>query len=291
MPLQPSTLPPGRSGSSGRHAQHFFLMAFDVETWGTGANPHGYRLWDFSVDWANDVFSFTSLPQADTVEFNANMCGFSRNCIPQPNPGEGLSSLSQFTMYRAQFRSFASHASIVVNHTVDSNGNDLAGIRWAELRNEGTGWAVYQTGTYAPADGVHRWMGSIAMDGAGNIALGYSASSQSTFPSIRYVTREAGDPLGVLPGGEVVLIAGGGSQQNSKNRWGDYSTMSVDPIDDCTFWYTQEYYANNGSFDFKTRIGSFRIPSCVDAEPDITAPDAVSDLAVSAHGVSSITLT
>lgn len=256
--LQPSHLegPPPALGTP-----NTFLMAFDDQTWGTGGNPDGYRLWDFAVDWVNGVASFTSLGQVDTIEFDANMCNFSRNCIPQL-AGEGLDSLSQFTMYRAQYRSFGTHDSIVVNHTVDANGSDLAGVRWAELRNTGAGWAVYQTGTYAP-DGDHRWMGSIAMDGAGNIALGYSVSSSSTTnPSVRYVTREAGDDLGLLPGGEVELIAGTGSQTSSFNRWGDYSTMSVDPVDDCTFWYTQEYYANDGSFDFKTRIGSFKLPSC-----------------------------
>ena len=126
------------------------------------------------------------------------MCNFSRNCIPQPSPGEGLDSLSQFTMYRAQYRSFGTHDSIVVNHTVDV-GSDVAGIRWAELRNTGSGWVLRQTGTFAPEepDGLieHRWMGSIAMDGDGNIALGYSVSGPDTFPSVRYVTREAADPL------------------------------------------------------------------------------------------------
>ena len=117
-----------------------FIMAFDDETWGTGDNPDGYRLWDFSVDWVNPANSrFTPLIQADTVELDANMCNFSSTCIPQPRPGEGLYSLSQMTMYRAQYRSFSTYETIVVNHTVDANGNDRGGIRWAELRrNDGT---------------------------------------------------------------------------------------------------------------------------------------------------------
>jgi len=135
-------------------------------------------------------------------------------------------------------------------------------VHWAELRNSGSGWSVFQEGTYAPADGNNRWMGSAAMNGSGDIALGYSVSSSGTFPSVRYTSRVATDPLGVLPGGEVVLIAGTGSQTSSSNRWGDYSSMSVDPVDDCTFWYTQEYYENTNSFDFKTRIGAIPGPGC-----------------------------
>jgi hypothetical protein len=167
-------------------------------------------------------------------------------------------------MYRAQYRYWGTHESLVINTTVDASGNNTAGIRWAELRNSGGGWAVHQEGTYAPADGENRWTGSAAMNGDGDIALGYSLSSRNTFPSVRYTTRMAGDPLGTLPGGEVELVAGAGSQTSSFNRWGDYSTMSVDPVDDCTFWYTQEYYENTGSFDFKTRIGAFAGPSCGD---------------------------
>jgi hypothetical protein len=119
---------------------------------------------------------------------------------------------------------------------------------------------LYQTGTYALDDGLHRWMGSSAMDKAGNIAVGYSVSGQFLFPSIRYATRSASDPLGTL-GNEVELHAGTGAQLRSFNRWGDYSSMSVDP-DGCTFWYTQEYYANSARFDFKTRIGSIQVPGC-----------------------------
>ena len=106
-------------------------------------------------------------------------------------------------------------------------------------------------------------MGSIAMDSEGHIALGFSVSSANTDPSIRYVTRDSGDAPGTLPGGEVEVIAGGGAQTGA-NRWGDYSTMSVDPVAECTFWYTQEYYANTGSFDFKTRIAAFKMPDCDD---------------------------
>jgi hypothetical protein len=166
-------------------------------------------------------------------------------------------------MYRAQYRSFGTHDSLLISTTVDADGNDTAGVRWAELRNSGGGWGLYQEGTYAPADGLNRWMGSIAMNGNGDIALGYSVSDKNTYPSIRYVTRCASDPLGTLPGGEVEIIAGTGTQTQA-NRWGDYSSMSVDPSDDSTFWYTQEYYENTNSFDFKTRIAAIPAPNCVE---------------------------
>lgn len=239
-----------------------FIMSFDDEVWGTGANPDGYRLWDFHVDFATPGNStFTALPQVNAAEFDANLCNFNP-CITQPSGGERLDSLSQFTMYRAQFRHFSGYESLVINHTVDVTGRNLAGIRWAELRKTGGSWSLHQTGTFAPSDGNHRWMGSIAQDKQGNIALGYSISSRNKTPSVRYATRNAGDPLGTL-GGEVELVAGGGVQKSSSHRWGDYSSMSVDPADGCTFWYTQEYYANTGNFDFKTRIGSFKVPGCI----------------------------
>ena len=104
-------------------------------------------------------------------------------------------------------------------------------------------------------------MGSINIDGAGNIALGYSVSGDATFPSIRYTSRAATDPLGQMAGGEVTCVAGTGSQTSSTNRWGDYSTLSVDPADDCTFWLTSEYYPTTSASDFRTRICSFRLPN------------------------------
>jgi hypothetical protein len=257
--MQPSHYDGGTAPPAG--SPNTFIQAWDDETWGTGTLPDGYRLFDFSVNWTSPLSStFTPLPQADAPEFDANLCNFNSACIPQPAPGEKLDVLGQFTMYRAMYRNFGTHESLVINHTVDVNRN-LAGVRWAELRDTGGGWFVYQTGTISP-DKNHRWMGSIAMDKQGNIAVGYSVSGRKLNPSIRYATRSSTDPLGTM-GAEVTLQAGGGVQQSSFNRWGDYSSMSVDPSDGCTFWYTNEYYANNGSFDFKTKIGSFKLPGCI----------------------------
>jgi hypothetical protein len=281
--LQPSHLE-GAAPPAG--TPNTFVMAFDVETWGGILDTSdGYRVWNFATNWNNPLSStFTEQALITTPAFDAELCGYGP-CVTQPAPGELLSPMSQFTMYRAQYRNFGTYQAMVLNHTVDA-GNNVAGIRWAELRRTPTtSWSLYQTGTFAPADGVHRWMGSIAMDKVGNIALGYSASSATTFPGIRYNSRTATDPPGTLPGGEVLMIAGSDVQVNSVNRWGDYSTMTVDP-DGCTFWYTQEYQADDGDFsqtrDFKTRIGSFKFDNCSTAAPlrdlaitQVTAPASV----------------
>jgi hypothetical protein len=194
-------------------------------------------------------------------------------------------------MYRLQYRNFGTHETLVVNHTVDADGADHAGIRWYEVRDPGGTPFINQQGTYAP-NAHHRWMGSIAMDGNGNMALGYSASSTTLYPSIGYVGRLAGDPLGTLPQGETPLILGSGSQTHSASRWGDYSTMSVDPTDSCTFWYTQEYYETTSSAGWQTRIGSFTFPSCTVAPPvaDIKANNSDGPVDITPSGNLSITV-
>jgi hypothetical protein len=244
-----------------------FSRAWDDDEQGPLTGTDGYRLWEFTADFATPSNStFTELPIVPSAGFDSTMCGFfQRACIPQPSRGERLDPIDELQMYRAQYRHFSTHDSLVLNTTVDATGRNVAGIRWAELRNAGSGWILHQEGTFAPADGQHRWMGSAAMDKNGNIALGYSMSSRDTFPSIRYTSRAAGDPLGTMPGGEVELVAGSDVQARSFNRWGDYSTMSVDPVDGCTFWYTQEYQRNDDArkdFDFKTRIGAFKLAGC-----------------------------
>jgi hypothetical protein len=173
-------------------------------------------------------------------------------------------------MYRLAYRYFGDHESLVVNHTVgvgNNKKNQIASVRWYELRNPaGSIMAngkpvVYQQGTLGTSDRIHRWMGSISMDKIGNIALGYSASSGSVEPSIRYTGRAVSDPLGVMQT-EAIIKAGGGSQLSNLNRWGDYSAMSIDPVDDCTFWYTNEYLKSNGIFNWSTWIASFKFPGC-----------------------------
>jgi hypothetical protein len=237
----------------------------------------GYRNHTLCVDWANTGNS--TYTEGGLVVAGSNFdrflgSGFSA-CISPVNGGEILDCLAGFTMYRAQYRWFGTEASVVLNTTVDA-GSDRAGIRWAETlsANGQSGWTLGQDGTYAPADDNERWMGSIAQDQDRNIALGYSVTSPTRFPSVAYTSRMAGDPAGQMQGGEVICHEGTGAQTASSNRWGDYSSMSVDPVDDCTFWYTQEYYENTNSFDFKTRICSFRFEDC---DPDPCTVDADCD--------------
>lgn len=219
---------------------------------------HRLQLWNFHVDFTNiNSSSFTGPTNLPTATFDSSL-----NFIPQPGTNSVLDPLSDRLMMRLQYRNSSGRQTLVVNHTVDASGASHAGVRWYELQNTGSGWSIRQQGTYAP-DNDHRWMGSIASDKDGNLALGYSVSSQTTFPSIRYAGRLAADPLGVLGQAETSLMVGSGSEtQTGRPRWGDYSMMAVDPLDNCTFWYTQEYYANTGNINWQTRIGSFRFPSC-----------------------------
>jgi hypothetical protein len=247
------------------------FIEWDDSTW-IGPND-SVRIWEFHVDWAvpgNSTFGIGGNPNyvVNTSNVDPNMCGGSRACIPQPSPGYPLDAIADRLMFRAQYRNFGGYETLVANHTVDLGG-DRAGIHWMELRDSGSGWTLHQDGVYGPADGENRWMGSIAMDRDGNIALGYSVSSTQTYPSIRYTGRMAGDPLGTLPQGEASVIAGSGVQTSTYSRWGDYSMMSVDPVDDCTFWYTQEYYEVTGYAPWQTRVGAFQFPTCAGDVPEI----------------------
>jgi hypothetical protein len=199
-------------------------------------------------------------------------------------------------MYRLAYRNFGDHESLVVNHTVSAvvNSKTVAGIRWYELRNtpaSATGTpSVFQQGTFAP-DQEFRWMGSIAMSGAGDIALGYSRSSSNSgdYPSIAYTGRLAGDAAGKMTQGETVMIKGKGSQE-FYNRWGDYSSMSVDPSDDCTFWYTNEYLASNGSFNWHTRIGSFKLAGCNTVPSNFSLSASPTSLSLAQGGSGTLTI-
>lgn len=215
----------------------------------TGINFWGNKqmeIWELSADWANPANSTFTLAESLTpATFNSNVSG-----IPQPGTGTGLASISSVLMFRLPFRDFGSYKAMVANHTVNAGGR--AGIRWYELRDDGPGWTIYQQGTYSP-DTENRWMGSIAMAENGNIALGYSVSSSTVYPSIRYTGRTANAPPGEMNVQEIEVMAGASSQTNIE-RWGDYSCMSVDPASDTTFWFTTEYMKGAG---WGTRIVSF----------------------------------
>jgi hypothetical protein len=193
-----------------------------------------------------------------------------------------LDALGDRLMYRLAYRNLGDHEALVANHTVVSGGGNV-GVRWYEIRSPNGPPTIYQQGTYAP-DGDNRWMASVAQDKSGNIAVGYSTASSVTYPSIRYTGWETGNPLGTLQA-ENTLIAGGGVQ-NSYNRWGDYSAMRIDPTDDCTFWYTQEYYQTTQDGLWYTRIGSFKFSSCGGATKTATTTSLGSSLNPSKIGQS-----
>jgi hypothetical protein len=222
------------------------------------------NLWRFHVDFANAANTTLTGPTSIAVAAFTAACG-GGTCIPQPSTSTKLDSLADRLMYRLAYRRFTDHEALVVNHSVKAGGTKRAevdGVRWYELRSVTSGTpVVFQQGTFAP-DSVSRWMGSIAMDKVGNIAVGYSASSSSVFPSLRYTARAVTDPLGTL-GAETVIQAGGGSQTGNLHRWGDYSALTVDPVDDCTFWYTSEYEKASGSYNWSTRIASFKLAGCI----------------------------
>ncbi|MEO8285074.1 MAG: S-layer homology domain-containing protein [Chloroflexota bacterium] len=222
-------------------------------------------LWKFHVDWTTPANStFTGPTNIPVAPFDTDICVAPREqCIDQPGTTARLEAIADRLMWRLAYRNMGSYESLVVNHTVDANGSGQAGIRWHEIRNPNAAPTLFQEGTYAPNDGTHRWMGSIAMDKQGNIALGFSASSSSVYPSLRYAGRLVGDPAGQLSQGEATLFAGTGSEDfPAAPRWGDYSALTVDPSDECTFWYTQEYFSQTALRAWRTRIGSFKFPGC-----------------------------
>ena len=249
------------------------------------------NLWKFHVDWAAPGNSTLTGPTAIPVASFSAACGGGA-CIPQPGTSQKLDSLADRLMSRLAYRNFGDHASLVVNHSVGTGFLNLgpSGVRWYELRSPNGTPTVYQQGTYAP-DSTYRWMGSIAMDKVGNIALGYSASSSSVAPSVRYTGHLVTDPAGVMGQGEGILQAGTGSQLANLSRWGDYSSMTVDPTDDCTFWYVGEYLKANGTWNWSTRIGSFTLPGCgAPVASDFSIAASPTALAIAPGGMSSSTI-
>ena len=229
-----------------------YMIYMNDNTWGYPSDQ--LRIFECHVDWNSTPSSTLTGPTIlTTSSFNST---FTRN-ISQPVTHQRLDPLSSRLLYRLQYRNFGSYQTLVTNQTVNV-GSNVGGVRWYELHNTGSGWSIYQQGTYQPGSDS-RWMGSIAMDGYGNIGLGYSVSSSSVYPSIRYVGRYKNDPLGQMTVTEQTITSGSGYQSGSAGRWGDYSTMSIDPIDDATFWYTTEYVQTSGTVNWKTRIASFTL--------------------------------
>jgi hypothetical protein len=291
-------------------APNYFI---EMDIPGSAPNPTNptsvMSLWKFHVDWNNPANSTFGVGSTTPVavgngEYTASggqpnfmvpvanfipaqcVYGEGPNCVPEKIvPGlhtATLDTLGDRVMFRATYRNFGDHESLVVHHTVVTaadapNGATRTGLRWYEVRNLSTTPTIFQQSTFAPLDATNplwRFMGSAAMDHMGDIAIGYTASGPNYFPSLHYAGRLATDPPNDLTQGEAVAFAGLGIQGFPLNRWGDYSDLTVDPNDDCTFWYTNEYLPPNTPtdllpVDWHTRIVSFKFPQCVVNPPSL----------------------
>ncbi len=258
-----------------------------------GAPNDGLTFWEFVADFDTPAnSSFTLVSTLNSASFDTIYpCGGGRNCLEQPDTTNliDIQSYRQRPLHRLAYRNFGTHESLVTNQSVEASAN-IGGIRWWEIRDLQTTPTIHQEGTYGPGDqdGIHRWMGSIAMDQEGNMGLAYSATSSTLYPSIRYTGRLSNSPLGVMDMGEGSIVEGTGSQTSSQ-RWGDYTSLNIDPVDDCTFWHVNEYLTANGS-NWILRVGSFKFDECGDpgfflsaSETDInicTSDTAVYDIDV-----------
>lgn len=255
-----------------------FMDYISPYLWGR-STPYALAMWQMHVNWTNPYASTVTGPRlVDVAPFNDGICGNLAACIPEPPPAvsgdpDTLESLSDRLMYRLAYRNGVGtdgHQVLTVNQTVGAGTSaPPAGIRWYELDAPAgsTGlsqWTVGQQGTFAPNDGESRWMGSVAMDRSGDMALGYSVSSTSSAPAIAYTGRLASDPAGEMTEPETRLT--NASTGTPDQRWGDYSSMMLDPTDGCTFWYAQEYYGSDGYHLWSTHIGAFKFSTCVPAQ-------------------------
>ncbi len=243
-----------------------FIRQRDDELINPGSNNASkdyLELWTFKPDYDNASNTQLTGPiNIEISEFDAKFCtsgGSGFGCLTQKGSSQTLDPVKEVIMYRAQYRKFSSHESIVANFLTDVNGNDRAGIRWFELRRAGGGqWALHQEGTYSPAGTDNRFMGSAAMDGSGNIALAYHISGPDTFPGISMTGRHNTDANGTMTQTETVVVAGDSHIASDRN--GDYSHMAVDPVDNCTFWITSDYGSDSGKW--KTRIANYKFSNC-----------------------------
>jgi hypothetical protein len=271
--LDGMTLPPAGSPN--------FFVGSEDNNGPYGAPADALTVWKFHYDPnipANSSFVLTNtLP---TQPFNSilGLCGGSRACIPQPGTANKIDHLGyrQRPLFRLAYRNFGDHEALVTNQSVSAGtgpNGEVSGIRWWELRDPNGSPVIFQEGTYAPGltDGVHRWMGSIAMNSLGDIALGFSAANTTVFPSVFYTARHPGDPPGQMTLGEGSIKDGTGSQTGGGNRWGDYTALDVDPTDDTSFWYVNEYIPTTSERGWRLRIGAFNLTAGPTPSPSPTA--------------------
>ncbi len=250
-----------------------YFYAQDADEYG-GSSQDAIYVWKMDVDWNNS--SNTTWTGHSTMSTAAY--GLTASGIPQPSSNYDLDSLYGRLMFPAMYRNFGTHESVYLCHVAETSSRRA--MRWYEVRISGGNSSIYQQGTYSP-DSTHRWMGAVGGDKNGNIAMGYSVSSDSVQPGIRYAGRLSTDTLGTMGQGEATMINGGGSQTQI-SRWGDYSSISIDPDDDETFWFTTEYYTSTG-YDWQTRIGSFKFSTTPPTPP--AAPSSLSAAATACNQI------
>ncbi len=244
------------------------------------------EMWAFHVDWVTPGNStLTKLADVEIADYDCSLCGTSGNwdCMPQPDSTQAIDPIREPLHQPLQYRNWGTYETLVGGFAEDVDGTDKAAVRWFELRRTGGVWSAYQEGVVGGGDSLHRSVTSVAMDGAGGIALGYTRTGSSVpyYPSILYAGRRSWDPLGTMPYFDIVAQAGNSSQA-TYDRWGDYSGIGVDPADDCTFWYTTEYMSGGSS---ATRVISLRFDA--DFYPDAT-PNTL-DVCVPADAVYTVT--
>ncbi len=259
-----------------------------IDNFSTGTTVYEYLFHaDFTTP-ANSTFTGVNGSMPITVASYSMACGGFSACIPQSGTSSQLDSLGDRLMYRLAYRNFANdHQTWLVSHSVVAGSS--VGERWYEFQapESSTALSVFQQGTFAP-DSKYRWMGSIAMDQSQDIALGYSVSSSTSFPSIYYTGRTTADPVGTMET-EASIVNGTGSQVQTSNRWGDYTSMAIDAADDCTFWYTNQYYQVTAQFDWSTRLASFKFNNC--GSTATAPPSAPTSLVANALNTYQISLT
>jgi len=277
-----------------------FMRHRDTEIHGPANLPASdiIEMFEFVTDFDNPGnSSFTGPINVSVSEFDSDFCNlvFS-GCLTQPNSGTTLFALLQPIMWRAQYRNFGDRQSIVANMVTDVTGTDIGGVRWFELNNTGSGWSLAQDGTVSADDGISRWMASVAQDETGNIAAGYNVvgvggagTADDVFPGMRYNGRSIADPPGTMPQGEVSIIEG--TAANGSIRYGDYTSLNVDPVDGCRFWFTAQH---NQSGQWSTQIGSFRFDACGEpgftlsasnAQQQICVPDDLQDVTINVGSI------
>ena len=280
----PSATPMDWNSPTPPPTDEVFVVRLNDDAWGNGNPDDLLEVWTINLDWDIPTNTNATSLQLPTAPYDSDGCSINGSgfaCIPQPGTSQGIDGIMTIVMNNVAYWNYGTHESAALTFSVDA-GNDVAGIRWMELRRElGGEWAIYQEGTFSPDDGIHRFLGGISINGKGDIGLAYSVSSENVFPSLRFTGRRANDPLGEMTIDEFEFATGEGARNG--DRYGDYTRMSVDPSDG-SFWFTSEYVKANGSFgtkivNFSLRRDTFDIaPIALDTpqdSPDLTNSESV----------------